>query len=200
MPILSFLQLQPSDFAPKYNFDYTADYLPESQNRGGLPYYLPIGWYRHALRIDKKYQDTSAWLGSINAHGEWPVAFHGTRSTAVRNIADHGLLTGKIVRDAMLTEAISQKGEEVNLPGLYVATHCNGGSHPLYTENFNIDVPPNDIESFAVVFQCRVRPDSYTTHTAPVCTGEAWRIVDPTAIRPYGILLKNSSIKVPYQS
>lgn len=100
----------------------------------------------------------------------------------------------------MLTEAVQQKGEAVNRPGLYVATHCNGGSHPQYTEKFNVSTPSGNIETFHVVFQCRVRPDSYTVHTTPVKEGVAWRIVDPTAIRPYGILLKSTSIKVKYET
>jgi hypothetical protein len=198
-PVLSFLQLQPLDFDPRYNLDYAKGDMPEKLERGGLPYYLPIGWYRHALKVDKKYKDGEVWLGSSNKKGEWPVAFHGTRSLAVKSIADKGLLTGNVVRDRMLKEAIEQKGEAVNRPGLYVATHCNGGSHPYYTEKFEVPTPAGEIEAFQVVFQCRVRPGSYTVHTAPVMIGEAWRVVDPEDVRPYGILLKNTNLKVPFE-
>lgn len=83
----------------------------------------------------------------------------------------------------MLDEAIKQAGPSVNRPGMYVATHCSGGSHPAYTQTFAVDVSPGRAKHFEVVFQCRVRP---------VKKGEAWRIVDPTAIRPYGILLKTA--------
>jgi hypothetical protein len=199
MPILSYLQLQPLDFDPRYNLNYATGGMPKQLERGGLPYFLPIGWYRHALKVDKKYNDGSVWLGSTNAEGEWPVAFHGTRSLVVRSIADKGLLTGSVVRDRMLAEAIAQKGEQVNRPGLYVATHCNGGSHPYYTEKFEVPIPTGKTESFQVVFQCRVRPDSYTIHTEPVKVGKAWRVVDPEAVRPYGILLKNTDVKVEYE-
>ena len=160
--------------------DYAAAHTPETLTRGGLTYFLPKNWYRHALKVDNKFKDGVVWLGSSNAPGEWPVAFHGTKSVAVKNITDQGLLTGKTIRDAMLSEAIEQKGETVNRPGLYVATHCNGGSHPAYTEKFNVSTPSGKTETFHVVFQCRVRPGSYTTHTIPVSVGEAWRIVDPT--------------------
>lgn len=94
----------------------------------------------------------------------------------------------------MRTDAIQQKGQDFNKPGLYVATHCNGGAHPDYTEPFPVQSSPENIDNFRVVFQCRVRPDSFTTHTSPVTTGEAWRFVDPYAIRPYGILVKNEKI------
>lgn len=199
MPILSYLQLQPLDFDPRYNLDYAAGGLPEQLKRGGYPYYLPIGWYRHGLKVDNKYKDNPAWLGSSNGPGEWPVAFHGTNSKAVKNIADQGLLVSAVKTDAMLQSAIKQKGEEVNRPGLYVATHCNGGSHPRYTATFDVVISPEKTDTLQVVFQCRVRPNSFTCHTGPVKVGEAWRIVDPTAVRPYGILLKNINTKVPYE-
>ena len=149
--------------------------------------------------MDAKYKDDRVWLGSSDADGEWPVAFHGTKSNAVKSIASEGLLVGKIVRDVMLDEAIKQKGEPANKPGLYVATHCNGGSHPRYTEQFDVQIPPAEMESFQVVFQCRVRPDAYTRHTSPVYVGEAWRLVEPGDIRPYGILLKDKSTKVQFE-
>ena len=144
MPILSHLQLQPSDFDPRYNRDYSTGGYLEKEERGGEPYYLPLGWYRHGLKVDTKYKDDPVWLGSSNASGEWPAAFHGTKSQAVKSITDKGLLVGAIERDRMLPEAIQQKGEAVNRPGLYVATHCNGGSHPLYTELFDVQIPPGE--------------------------------------------------------
>lgn len=191
--------MQPLDFDPRYNLDYAKEGMPEQLTRGGLPYFLPIGWYRHGLKVDNKFKDGVVWLGSSDAPGEWPAAFHGTKSLAVKGITDQGLLTTTIVRDRMLEEAITQKGPAVNRPGVYAATHCNGGSHPYYTEKFDVPVPNGKTKTFHVVFQCRVRPDSYTTHTAPVMVGSAWRMVDPTAVRPYGILLKNTDIKVPFE-
>lgn len=199
MSILSYLQLHPLDFDPQYNIDYASGNMPKQMKRGKLPYFLPIGWYCHALKVDRKYKDGPVWFGSNNAKGEWPVAFHGTRSHTVKNIKDKSLLTGNIVRDAMLQEAITLKGESVNRPGLYVATHCNGGSHPYYTEKFEVKTPAGKTETFHAVFQCRVRPDSYTIHTTPVKNGKAWRIVDPEAVRPYGILLKNTDTKVEFE-
>jgi hypothetical protein len=70
MPILSYMQLQSFDFDPKYNLDYTQKGMPSELTRGGLPYYLPIGWYRHALKVDNKYKDDPYWLGSSNGPGQ----------------------------------------------------------------------------------------------------------------------------------
>jgi hypothetical protein len=52
--VLSYLQLKPSDFDPRYNLDYSTAGMPEQQTRGNEPYYLPIGWYRHGLNISDK--------------------------------------------------------------------------------------------------------------------------------------------------
>jgi hypothetical protein len=114
----------------------------------------------------------------------------------VKGIADQGLLVSAAKTDLMMNDAIAQKGELANRPGLYVTTHCNGGSHPTYTTKFDVKTSPKKTETYQVVFQCRVQPDSYSIHKGPVKVGEAWRIVDPTAVRSYGILLKNINTKV----
>ena len=154
MPLISFLQLKPTDFVWKHNVDYKKPGMRETDERGGHPYHLPIGWYRHALKVDKKYLGDSIWLGSENISGEWPVAFHGTHANAVKSIAQQGLLTSTAVRDVMVSEAVRQKGEAMNRPGLYLATHCDGGAHPAYTSTFTVKGSLENTETFRVVFQC----------------------------------------------
>lgn len=137
--VLSYLQLKPSDFDAAYNFDYTKPGLPNQQMRGNQPYFLPHGWYRHGLNVKDKYgNDTSVWLGSSNADGEWPVGFHGTHSAAVSSIAKTGLSTGAAKRDRMEEEAIQQLGPAAKGTGLYLATYCNDGSYPQYTQPFTV--------------------------------------------------------------
>jgi hypothetical protein len=97
----------------------------------------------------------------------------------------------------MKEEAVEQGGLDFDKPGLYVATHCTGGAHPTYTEAFPVQSSPEKTDKFRVVFQCRVKPGAYTIHTTPVTKGEAWRFVDPAAIRPYGILVKNEETSDP---
>ncbi|CAF1534696.1 unnamed protein product [Rotaria sordida] len=164
--------------------------LPEKLTRGSYPYYLPLGWYRYALKVLDKYGNDNAWIGQVDAEGEWPVAFYGTHSGAVSSILQHGLLPNAVKTDTMKQEAITQIGEEANQPGFYVTTHCEGGSYPQYTTPFTVTTFPNKSEQFSLVFQCRVQPGKFTIHTSPVSVGEVWRIIDPTAIRPYGILVK----------
>lgn len=186
--VLSFLELKPSDFDTRYNFDYTKPDLPTEQRRGNAPYYLPLGWYRHALHVSQKYTGDTVWLGHNNTAGEWPVAFHGTHSGAVSNIMKDGLSLGAIQRDRMIQEAIQQKGPAMNRPGLYLATHCNGGSD-AYATTFTV-TNGGKTETFQVVFQYRVQPGTFTTHTSCVSVGHGWRVVDPTAVRPYGLLVR----------
>ncbi|UJR32733.1 hypothetical protein I4U23_020192 [Adineta vaga] len=186
---ISYLQIRPDDLDPRYNFDYRQPGVPNEDLRGGYPYYLPLGWYRHALNVSTKYENDQIWLGRSNADGEWPVAFHGTSKDAVTGIVAKGFLINAVKTDVKRQEAIDLIGEEADRPGLYVATHCNGGSD-IYTTPFTVTTFPDKSEQFRIVFQCRVQPKKFTCHTSPVNVGEAWRIVDPNAIRPYGILLK----------
>ncbi len=165
------------------------------EQRGSLPYYFPIGWYRHALKVVDKFPDDKLWLGKDNVDGEWAVAFHGTKGIAVKGIKEKGLLITKF--DAKREEAVEQRGTSFDKPGLYVATHCTGGAHPQYTAPFDIQQSPDVVEKFRVVFQCRVKPGAYTTHRSPVVKGHAWRFVDTDAIRPYGILVKSEETPDP---
>lgn len=189
--VLSYLEIKPSDFDPRFNFDYTQPDLPTEQIRANTPYYLPLGWYRHGLNVSQKYPGDTLWLGHNNSPGEWPVAFHGTHPVAVSDIVEEGLSPGAAQRDRMMQEAIDQKGPKMARAGLYLATHCNGGSD-AYATSFTVNNDDVD-ETYQVVFQCRVRPDSFTTHESCVQVGHGWRVVDPTAIRPYGLLLKKKN-------
>ena len=189
MSLINYFQLRPSDFVPEHNIEYRSG-MTEVDTRGGLPYFLPIGWYRHALVVVDKYPDDKLWLDNRNVDGEWGVGFHGTKGIAVKSITQQGLLTSNTERDTMREDAVQQKGKYYDKPGLYVTTHCNDGAHPNYTEPFSIPTSDNQTETFRVVFQCRVKPKKYTTHQIQGITGEIWRFVDPDAIRPYGILVK----------
>lgn len=187
-PALAFLQLQPSDFEPRYNRDYPH---AKERRRGGYPYYFPQGWFRHALRVVDKYPEDKVWLGMNNSPGEWAVAYHGTHSDAVRGISDHGLLHSFVTEDVMKSEAKQQNPSIPDVKGLYVATHCEGGASG-YTKTFEVTDSNGRKKRYQVVFQCRVKPEKFTKHKSPVKVGMAWRVFDQAAIRPYGLLLKSS--------
>ena len=165
-PILSYLQISTHDFHVDQNENYTSNERSRGRTCGNHPYHLPIGWFYHALHVSNKYSDGNTWFGRRNMDGEWPIAFHGTSSRADERDIDAG-------------------------PGLFVTTHCNGGA-VAYTTPFTVSNGDHD-ETFRLAFQCHVRPDSFTTDTDIVQVGEAWRVIDPRAIRPDGLLLKNES-------
>jgi hypothetical protein len=187
---LKYLKINPDLFDPDHNMDYRTGRHPKEDQRGGCPYYLPLGWYRHALKVSGKYGIDPTWIGMKNAAGEWPVAYHGTKAVAALPIITQGLSTDYVQRDVMQEEAIEQKGLSVAGPGVYVATHCEGGSYPSYTTPFSVPTSDGGSEKYSLVFQCRVKPGEFTNHTGPVKEGEAWRFVDSSHIRPYGLLLK----------
>ena len=192
--LISFFQLQKKDFDQKHNVDYKR-VKPIRESRGGLPYYPPTGWYCHALNVDNKYSNDKLWFGSNNIDGEWAVAFHGTHTAAITDVRDDSF-SSRLV-DAKRREVVERRGKEYDKPGLYVTTHCNGGAHPQYTTTFDVKSPSGVTEKYRVVFQCRVKPGAYIVHQSLVDTGHTWRFVDPEAIRPYGILIKNETTSTP---
>lgn len=169
-PTLVCLKLKASDLAPEHN--------------------MPIGWFRHTLRVVDKYEKDPAWVGQVNRDSEWAVAYRGTRAEAAIPIVKEGLKTSAVDHDAQ-----KQKDQVANSPGVYVATNCQNSSYPRYTRGFSVPVSVGKSEEYSLVFQCRVRPGEFTTHksSGPAQEGEAWRFVDPRFIRPYGILLKKEA-------
>ncbi|CAF5021155.1 unnamed protein product, partial [Rotaria sp. Silwood1] len=161
------------------------------ETRGGLPYYFPQGWYRHALKVIDKYPDDKAWLGMNNGPGEWAVAYHGTKADAVKDIKNKGLLHELVRVDLMKDEAKLQNPSIPDVKGLYVATHCERGA-ARYTHLFAVKDDSGETKNYRVVFQCRVQPGKFTVHSSPVNDGMAWRVFDEKAIRPYGLLLKKT--------
>jgi hypothetical protein len=185
-PALAFLQLQESDFEPRYNRDYPH---AKVETRGGYPYYFPQGWYRHALKVIDKYPGDQVWLGMDNSPGEWAVAYHGTKSRGARGIVDQGLLHSFVSEDVCKNDAMQQYPWIPDVKGLYVATHCEGGASG-YATSFKVKDSTGATKAYKVVFQCRVEPGKFTEHKSPVKVGMAWRVFDEKAIRPYGLLLK----------
>jgi hypothetical protein len=126
-----------------------------------------------------------------NSRGEWAVAYHGTNLSTVRGITDNGLLQNFVTMDAMRGEAMKQNPRIPDVKGLYVATNCERGASN-YAAPFTVKDSRGRSKKYQVVFQCRVKPGSFTIHRSPVIVGMAWRVFDEKAIRPYGLLLKSS--------
>ncbi|CAF1679084.1 unnamed protein product [Adineta ricciae] len=74
------------------------------------------------------------------------------------------------------------------------ATSCNGETCPQYTPLFVVTTDDKTGKN-CIVFQYRVRPNSYSIHPSCVKEGYTWRTVDTNAIRSYGLLLKMKKSK-----
>ncbi|CAF4230445.1 unnamed protein product [Rotaria sp. Silwood2] len=193
-PMISYLQIRPSDFVPKHNIDYRKSDLSEPEQRGGYPFYLPVGWYCHRLKVDQKYPNDDVWFGSANAKGEWPVAFHGTHSSAVNGIDQPGSLISTTQTSIARQRTMEQIEPTMDQSEINLTTHCNGGAHPHYTRPFCLEMPDKKNKTLRIVFMCRAQPGKFTTHQVSASTGHVWRFVDPDAIRPYGILIKDEDV------
>lgn len=190
--ILTHLQLNPNDFDPRHNRNYKNWPANDSvQARGNRPYYLPVGWYRHALNVVDKYSASDqVWLGMRNGPNEWSVAYHGTKHWFVRNIVEQGIRPGG--RDAYRAEAIRMVGARANLPAIYLATHCEHGADEYATP---FDLPNSNqgtSETYKIIFQCRLKPDTFTEHQENA-NAKYLRVYDRDGVRPYGILLQKVS-------
>ena len=190
-PAIRHLQLQRSDLEPKYNIDYSQGF-PSEARRGGRPYYLPIPWYRHALKVEDKYPQDKLWLGMDNKPGEWSVAYHGTKYSCVQSITQQGFLHSMVGNDLYRKDAINMVGSKADVKGIYLATHCERGAD-RYATKFSVKNCDGKKSKYHVVFQCRVEPNKYTEHDGPVTDGKALRVFEEKAIRPYGVLLKQVS-------
>lgn len=184
---VNYLQLQTSDFDPRYNRDYPNAH---EEKRGNRPYYFPQGWFRHALKVIDKYPEDQVWLGMNNSPNEWCVAYHGTQPMAVKPIMNTGLEHRFVKADVCREQAKQQMPSIPDAAGLYVATHCEGGASCYTRPGFTVEGPPGTFQTYHVAFQCRVKNGKFTEHKDPVNVGLALRVFDEKAIRPYGLLLK----------
>jgi hypothetical protein len=106
----------------------------DGRDRGGYPYYCPVGWQRYSLKVnefDKKYTG-------------WPIAYHGTKDTVVAQILSTGLRTN---RGCFLPS-------NNDITAAYFSPCIEYSAHPRYA---NIFKGSND-EFLQVVLQCRVNP------------------------------------------
>lgn len=180
--------MNPSDLAFDHNIDYRPSWVSVEEKRGGHPYHLPRTWYLHALRVNDKYEPDQKWIGRVNRPGEYSIAYYGTKELHRSNF-ETVLRTDSIRLDFIKQQILGQIGENDRKLGIYVTTHCEGGSHPFCTERFTVKTASNK-EQFFMLFQCLALSDKATSHIGFTQQGRAWRFVDPHFIRPFGILLK----------
>jgi hypothetical protein len=120
-----------------------------------------------------------------NAAGEWPVAYHGVRTTpqaATPAIVAGGLLPGR--NDAYLNEAVRMNPLLANTPSIYCTPVKDVATG--YTSPISIQTRDRGVLRYRIIFMCRVNPAFFTEHL----NRTYWRESNPDGIRPYGLLIK----------
>ncbi|CAF0829269.1 unnamed protein product [Adineta steineri] len=112
-------------------------------DRGGKPYYCPIGWKRLSINVvnDAKEFDRR-W-------GDWPIVYHGTLVENVLNILASGL-------------RVSRSGcfYDDGIPRICLSPSIEYCAHPRFAQPWDeIDKNGRTIW-YQLIFQCRVNPNS----------------------------------------
>ena len=66
--------------APRHSRVFSLDGAADYGDRGGKPYFKPLGWLRYAVHVDH-----------FHLYKDWCVAYHGTTSQNAVSILVHGL-------------------------------------------------------------------------------------------------------------
>ncbi|XP_072562048.1 uncharacterized protein [Paramormyrops kingsleyae] len=165
-------------FDPGYDYDFTHINDGTTQfKRGNELYKRPCGWNRIALKVLDKYKDGNGWLGTES--DAWPVSYHGTSIEGAEGIIESYYKPGS---------------GEVYGRGIYSAPKIETTFG--YSKQFT---SKSTKKNYKVVLQNRINPkERHITERAdywlvPVPKGTppaAEKIIVESAIRPYGLLLK----------
>ena len=159
----------------------------ENEERGGKPYYPPIGWTGIGLKVLDKYENNE-WVGFSNSIDEWCVAYHGVgRFQESNKVKD---ITGKIIKGTFKKgsgqvhkdcEDIFHPGNKVK-EGVYCTPNIDTAAEYCGTSDIN-GVP------YKTVLMVRVKPDAIRQCE---CYKDYWVVNGTTdEIRPYRILYKS---------
>ena len=179
-------QVDPDEFDPTYDFDFTkVSDDGKKYMRGGYEYQRPYGWRRLALKARGEHDDDS-WLGpngirTSTSHGEWPVSYHGTKMECAKDILKDGYIIGPRAKHGK---------------GTYTSPSLNIVANRGYAETFK----HSDGKTYQVVLQNRVNPapghlvvidKSETGVGADYWLSPKQDIINGKYdVRPYGMLLR----------
>jgi len=174
-------------------------------DRGGRPYFAPIGWRRYGFVPLKDGETVNELSEKIK---DWHVGYHGTSLINVSSIIEAGLVPpGTVLPN---NEVVKSKHGKVGAKGdsipIYISPSVEYAAHPLYTKP-----KPFGNKYIYAVFQVRVNPQSnYTVQSntlADKLWGDIsiiydqlyspreleWLLFDPEHIRVTGLMIKVDS-------
>eukprot|EP00051_Salpingoeca_urceolata_P000891 m.36997 g.36997 ORF g.36997 m.36997 type:complete len:458 (+) comp11068_c0_seq2:109-1482(+) len=177
--IFSHFEISVENLDYRYDFNFTnVNDKGRVFSRGNVRYSRPVGCERKAIKVLNMFE-SNAWLASDDKSSTWPVAYHGTAAKNVKNIHTDGLKVGGVDVDKVNGDVYGQ--------GVYVSPL------PEYALGYATKASVGG-QSYRVVFQCRVKPGSYSKHNlvaAPWDKKERipriWVIKNTADVRPYGI-------------
>lgn len=133
---------------PEFNHIYCIDQtywsgvLHDGKDRGGKPYYCPVGWKRYSFYIADNFDEK--FKG-------WCICYHGTKFTYGLSILLSGLKPAKA----------NEHGD-----GIYATPSINYAAHPRYSEVKVIDTKHQkkffqNGKYVQFVLECRVHPKNF---------------------------------------
>ncbi|UJR16626.1 hypothetical protein I4U23_003526 [Adineta vaga] len=132
---------------PKYNRIYVKGHnywegpTPDHLDRGGNPYFCPVGWKRWSFYVTKNFYER--FKG-------WSICYHGTKFS-------YGL--------AILLSGLKPAKNAEHGQGIYTTSSINYACHPRYAEVKLIESSTNSTffkngKYVQFVLECRVHPDN----------------------------------------
>jgi len=169
----------------RFNQDFRGKREQEPAMRGGVLYREPVGWKKYAVRVKGKYDaGNNSWLCLDGRAGEWAIAYHGTNFAAMPGILSAGMRAGE--RQAYKDHKDARTGKKIGT-GIYCTPKVETAAE--FSPQVNVDG-----RTMQFVFQCRVRPEAIKRIHEEVGreSGAYWLVNDPSDIRPYGVLVRES--------
>ena len=142
----------------------------KNEQRGGRPYYPPLGWKGYGLKVLGKYDNgNNVWLNYNGVKGEWCVAYHGASQKINHNYSK--------MRDE----------EDSNHPGQKVGEGVYVSPKPNVLDNEGGIVTIGN-KKYKIGFMLRVNP---TKLRIAKSNPDYWVLNgNSSEIRPYRILIK----------
>ena len=147
----------------------------ENEERGGKPYYPPIGWTAFGLNIKNKYDNgDTTWMGHSNSKNEWCIAYHPTSIKFAKSIILNGLQPGhsQFYEDY---EDENHKNGKVG-KGVYLYPKIKDAENHLKFD-----------DEYLCIFMCRVNTQNLKI---PKDSDILIYVAEAKDLRPYRICLK----------
>lgn len=159
-------------FDPGYDYDFrNTNDGDQSFFRGGRRYHRPCGYERKALRVLGRFPGGDDWINRQDSSG-WVNAYHGTLPINMPGISKDGLQVGG-------TNGVPRRNGAFYGAGVYCSPYIQTAKGYAPTVQING-------RNFRIIFQCRVRPNSFTEHNS----GRIWVVPNKDDIRPYSICIQ----------